>query len=66
MLGGEEEGVVMVVDVSDDQREGSIQIGFPQHETMHPCALSLAQANAPSSTPIDTDLAFQMRPLSPH
>ena len=32
----------------------------------HACALSLAQANAPSFTPNDLNLAFQMRPLSHH
>ena len=65
MLGGEEEGVVMVVDVSDDQRGGSIQIGFPQHETMHPCALSLAVANTPSSAPIDLGFGHQICSPSP-
>ena len=59
----------MVVDVSDDQRGGSIQIGFPQHETMHPCALSLAVANTPSSAPIDLGFGHQIcspSPPSPH
>ena len=59
----------MVVDVSDDQREGSIQIGFPQHETMHPRALSLAVAKTPSSAPIDLGFGHQIcspSPPSPH
>ena len=55
----------MVVDVSDDQRGGSIQIGFPQHETMHPCALSLAVANTPSSAPIDLGFGHQICSPSP-
>ena len=45
---------------------GDMKIGFPSHEKWHACALSLAQANAPSFTPNDIDLAFQMRPLSHH
>ena len=55
----------MVVDVSDDQRGGSIQIGFPQHETMHPRALSLAVAKTPSSAPIDLGFGHQICSPSP-
>ena len=43
-----------------------LRLASPREIKWHACALSLAQANAPSFTPIDTDLAFQMRPLSPH
>ena len=66
VLRGDEDGVVNVVSVSSYQRGGLCRLPAPRKIKWHACALSLAQANAPSFTPIDTDLAFQMRPLSPH
>ena len=66
VLRGEGDGVVMGVSVSSYQRGGLYRLAPPREIKWHTCALSLAQANAPSLTPIDTDLAFQMRPLSPH
>ena len=66
VLRGEEGGVVMGVSVSSYQRGGLCRLPRPRESKWHTRALSLAQANAPSITPIDTDLAFQMRPLSPH
>ena len=66
VLRGDEDGVVNVVSVSSYQRGGLCRMHHPRKIKWHTCALSLAQANAPSFTPIDTDLAFQMRPLSPH
>ena len=67
VLRGDEDGVVNVVSVSRYQRGGGLcRLASPREIKWHTCALSLAQANAPSITPIDTDLAFQMRPLSPH
>ena len=66
MLRGEEEGVVMGVSVSSYQRGGLCRLPRPREIKWHTRALSLANANALSSAPIDTDLAFQMRPLSPH
>ncbi len=66
VLRGDEDGVVNVVSVSSYQRGGLCRLASPREIKWHACALSLAQANAPSFTPNDIDLAFQMRPLSPH
>ena len=66
VLRGEEEGVVNVVSVSSYQRGELCRMASPRAIKWHACALSLAQANAPSLTPTDIDLAFQLRPLSPH
>ena len=66
VLRGEEKGVVNVVSVSSYQRGGLCRLPRPRESKWHTRALSLANANALSFTPIDTDLAFQMRPLSPH
>ena len=66
VLRGEEEGVVNVVSVSSYQQGGLCRLAPPRKIKWHACALSLAQANAPSSVPIGTDLAFQMHPLSHH
>ena len=66
VLRDEEVGVVYVVSVPSYQREGLCRLAPPREIKWHACALSLAQANAPSFTPNDIDLAFQMRPLSHH
>ena len=66
VLRGEGEKVVMGVSVSSYQRGGLCRLASPREIKWHACALSLAQANAPSFTRIDIDLAFQMRPLSHH
>ena len=66
VLKGEEEEVVNVESVSSYQRGGLCRLPRPRKIKWHACALSLGKANAPSFTPIDIDLAFQMRPLSHH
>ena len=66
VLRGEGDGVVNVVSVLSYQRGGLCRLPRPRKIKWHTCALSLAQANAPSFTPNGLDLAFQLRPLSPH
>ena len=66
VLRGDEDGVVNVVSVSSYQRGELCRLASPREIKWHACALSLAQANAPSFTPNDIDLAFQMRHLSHH
>ena len=66
MLRGDEDGVVNVVSVSSSQRGGLCRLAPPRAIKWHACALSLGKANAPSLTPIDTDLAFQIGSLGPH
>ena len=67
MLRGEGEKVVMGVSVSSYISGGDYVDWLPPRKIKwHACALSLTQANAPSFTPNDIDLAFQMRPLSHH
>ena len=45
---------------------GLCRMAPPREIKWHACALSLAQANAPSFTPNNIDHAFQIGSLGPH